>query len=27
VTKPFKEATVRAAISQALFFGSRKPVA
>ncbi|HEX7711177.1 MAG TPA: response regulator [Sphingomonadaceae bacterium] len=27
VTKPFKETTVRAAISQALFFGSRKPVA
>jgi DNA-directed RNA polymerase specialized sigma24 family protein/CheY-like chemotaxis protein len=26
VTKPFKETTVRAAISQALFFGSRKPV-
>jgi DNA-directed RNA polymerase specialized sigma24 family protein/CheY-like chemotaxis protein len=26
VTKPFKEATVRAAISQALFFGSRRPV-
>ena len=26
VTKPFKEATVRAAISQALFFGSSKPV-
>jgi DNA-directed RNA polymerase specialized sigma24 family protein/CheY-like chemotaxis protein len=27
VTKPFKEATVRAAISQALFFGSPRPVA
>ncbi|GAM03190.1 MULTISPECIES: response regulator [Novosphingobium] len=26
VTKPFKEATVRAAISQALFFGSSKPL-
>jgi len=26
VTKPFKEATVRTAISQALFFGSSKPV-
>jgi DNA-directed RNA polymerase specialized sigma24 family protein/CheY-like chemotaxis protein len=26
VTKPFREATVRAAISQALFFGSRRPV-
>jgi len=26
VTKPFKETTVRAAISQALFFGSSKPV-
>ncbi len=26
VTKPFQEATVRAAISQALFFGSSKPV-
>jgi len=26
VTKPFKEATVRAAISQALFFGSSRPV-
>ncbi|AIT79568.1 response regulator [Novosphingobium pentaromativorans] len=27
VTKPFQEATVRAAISQALFFGSSKPLA
>jgi DNA-directed RNA polymerase specialized sigma24 family protein/CheY-like chemotaxis protein len=27
VTKPFQEATVRAAISQALFFGSGKPLA
>lgn len=26
VTKPFQEATVRAAISQALFFGSTKPL-
>ncbi len=26
VTKPFKESTVRAAISQALFFGSGKPL-
>jgi CheY-like chemotaxis protein len=26
ITKPFKEATVRAAISQALFFDSRRPV-
>jgi CheY-like chemotaxis protein len=26
VTKPFKEATVRAAISQALFFGSSRPL-
>ncbi len=26
VTKPFREATVRAAISQALFFGSSKPL-
>lgn len=26
VTKPFKESTVRAAISQALFFGSGKPI-
>ena len=27
VTKPFQEATVRAAISQALFFGSSRPLA
>lgn len=27
VTKPFQEATVRAAISQALFFKSSRPVA
>jgi len=26
VTKPFQEATVRAAISQALFFGSSRPL-
>ena len=26
VTKPFQEATVRAAISQALFFGSTRPL-
>ena len=27
VTKPFQESTVRAAISQALFFGSSRPLA
>ena len=27
ITKPFQEATVRAAISQALFFGSSRPLA
>jgi CheY-like chemotaxis protein len=27
VTKPFQEQTVRAAISQALFFGSSRPLA
>ena len=26
VTKPFQEQTVRTAISQALFFGSSKPI-